>query len=169
MFLLGEPKRVRHSPFLRLLGVCIMEYVTCARILVARKLSYDSRHEYVRLYKDAHLRKYDVQIRAMRRGLLEYLPAALLPLWNELPKHTSHACARSSTLTLPSLLFSHVFFPCVIASRPARGPANASSARREGRPPVQGRIAWGTSITGLLPCAGPQADRAQAWSGAWHR
>ena len=48
----------------------------------ARKLSYDSRHEYVRLYKDAHLRKYDVQIRAMRRGLLEYLPAALLPLWN---------------------------------------------------------------------------------------
>ena len=82
MFLLGEPKRVRHSPFLRLLGVCIMEYVTCARILVARKLSYDSRHEYVRLYKDAHLRKYDVQIRAMRRGLLEYLPAALLPLWN---------------------------------------------------------------------------------------
>jgi hypothetical protein len=28
------------------------------------------------------MRKYDVQIRAMRRGLLEYLPSALLPLWN---------------------------------------------------------------------------------------
>jgi len=48
----------------------------------ARRLSYDSRHDYVRLYKDAHMRKYDVQIRAMRRGLLEYLPSALLPLWN---------------------------------------------------------------------------------------
>jgi DNA-binding beta-propeller fold protein YncE len=48
----------------------------------ARRLSYDSRHDYVRLYKDAHMRKYDVQILAMRRGLLEYLPSALLPLWN---------------------------------------------------------------------------------------
>ena len=48
----------------------------------ARKLSYDNRHQYVSLYKSAHMRKYDVQIRAMRRGLLQYLPAALLPLWN---------------------------------------------------------------------------------------
>ena len=48
----------------------------------ARKLSYDSRHHWVRLCKDAHMRKYDVQIRAMRRGLLQYLPEAMLPLWN---------------------------------------------------------------------------------------
>ena len=48
----------------------------------ARKLSYDNRHQYVSLYKRAHMRKYDVQIRAMRRGLLQYLPAALLPIWN---------------------------------------------------------------------------------------
>jgi hypothetical protein len=48
----------------------------------ARKLSYDSRHHWVRLCKDAHMRKYDVQIRAMRRGLLQYLPAAMLTLWN---------------------------------------------------------------------------------------
>ena len=48
----------------------------------ARKLSYESRHLYARLYKDAHMQKYDVQIRAMRRGLLQYLPEAMLPLWN---------------------------------------------------------------------------------------
>ena len=48
----------------------------------ARKLSYNSRHQYVRLVKDAHMHKYDTQIRAMRRGLLQYLPAAMMPLWN---------------------------------------------------------------------------------------
>jgi len=48
----------------------------------ARKLRYQTRHEYVRLFKAAHMHKYDSQIKAIRRGLLCYLPGALLPLWN---------------------------------------------------------------------------------------
>ena len=48
----------------------------------ARKLRYQTRYEYIRLFKAAHLHKYDLQIKAIRRGLLCYLPAALLPLWN---------------------------------------------------------------------------------------
>ena len=48
----------------------------------SQKLSYRTRHDYVRLVKKAHLAKYTTQIRAMRKGLLQYLPAEVMALWN---------------------------------------------------------------------------------------
>jgi hypothetical protein len=48
----------------------------------ARQISYNTRKEYVRLAKIAHLRKYDANIRVLRKGLLQYIPCAILALWN---------------------------------------------------------------------------------------
>ena len=48
----------------------------------ARQISYKTREEYVRLAKAAHLHKYDAHIRALRKGLLQYIPRAVLALWN---------------------------------------------------------------------------------------
>ena len=47
----------------------------------SRKLTFRSRLEYTRLVKAAYLHRFDKQISAMRRGLLQYLPESLLLLW----------------------------------------------------------------------------------------
>ncbi|MGB1597040.1 MAG: HECT-type E3 ubiquitin-protein ligase, partial [Promethearchaeia archaeon] len=58
----------------------------CTKELVPRgasiNLSYRSRIHYVLLQREAQMHKYDIQIRAMRRGLLQYLSPALLQILN---------------------------------------------------------------------------------------